>query len=146
MRIIHKIEASLFINGLYGWGVGWLDSEFVSRWDVVCSKLAKEGPYRFRNSVMTLSDGFGGCAEFQSREFYAYMHPMEIAIEATSCKYTPQANEGNKFAEELKVDLLSVIENFIKPAFPEVNITGRFTIRDYEIDLDRPNLKTEEFF
>ena len=138
MRIIHKVIASLHIRGIYGWGDGYLNADYPSRWAAMCAELAKKGPYPFRSATMAAASS-GSCDTFVSNNFYAYMHPMEIAVERTSSKFCPSDNEGSRFLEDTRKMLESIISDFVRPAFPEVEIHGRMVIRDYEIDLDEPH-------
>jgi len=138
MRIIHRVIASLHIRGIYGWGVGYLNAEYPSRWAAMCAELAKKGPYPFQSATMAAAS-YGSCETFVSNGLYAYMHPMEIVVERTSSKFCPSENEGTWFLEDTRKMLESIISDFVRPAFPEVEIHGRMVIRDYEIDLDEPH-------
>lgn len=145
MRIIHRVIASLHIRGIYGWGVGYLNAEYPSRWAVMCAELAKKGPYPFQSATMT-AESYGSCETFVSNGLYAYMHPMEIALERTSSQFCPSENEGTRFLEDTRKMLETLISDFVRPAFPEVEIHGRMVIRDYEIDLDDPHRTIDNNF
>ena len=145
MRIIHKVIASLHICGIYGWGDGYLNADYPSRWSAMCAELAKKGPYPFQSATMA-AESYGSCETFVSNGLYAYMHPMEIAVERTSSKFCPSENEGKWFLEDTRKMLESLISDFVRPAFPEVEIHGRMVIKDYEIDLDNPHRTIDNSF
>lgn len=142
MREVAYIEYNLNIQGLYGWGTGWIiepDPEkpsYPDRWAEMCSKLREKGPNWFKGSLFKPSpkNRNGYCEEFNSDRFHAYMHPMDIAGHCITSKYCP--GEPERVVGELKNNLAELMK-IIRETFPEVNITAELKTRKVVMDLDK---------
>ena len=114
MREVAYIEYNLNIQGLYGWGTGWIiepDPEkpsYPDRWAEMCSKLRENGPSWFKGSLFKpCPKNTASCEEFNSDSFHAYMHPMDIAGHRITSKYCP--GEPERVVGELKKNLAELI-------------------------------------
>lgn len=143
MREVAYIEYNLNIQGLYGWGTGWIrepDPEkpsYPDRWAEMCSKLRENGPSWFKGSLfkpVPKGNSVSVCEEFTSDSFHAYMHPMDIAGHRITSKYCP--GEPERVVGELKKNLDELMK-IIRETFPEVNITAQLKTRKVVMDLDR---------
>lgn len=143
--IMTYAKFQVLINGIYGWGIGYLKREYVSRWTECCERIkeAKIGKFAYANLILPPKDGFVNTSEkFVGEHFYAYMHPMEIAGECVSCPNCITENEGEKFGNYIKEDLEKVVE-VIKECFPEIEITARIRVKCNKVDIDSPTYVVE---
>ena len=141
---VSYIKFKLFITGLYGWGKGWLAEDYPSRWADMCRRLHDgEGKmFKFRSAVLREDDGHGACERFYADDFYAYMHPMEIAGHVMSSEYCPSG------AEELSGEtdaLLRRVAKVIRESFPELELPMRVVLREYRFDTDQASLPDIRF-
>lgn len=135
----------IYIDGIYGWGAGYLKHEFVERWDNCMESVSDYGPYRFKSSHLELhrNDLTSSSPEFTGSGMYAYMHPMEIAGEASSSEYCPSDNEGENFGRALYGDLEKVAD-IIRENFPDVaNLKFHIVVKCYKVELDNPDYTIE---
>ncbi len=148
MQQVAYIDFNINIQGLYGWGTGWIVEKdpqkpsYPDRWAEMCSKLRENGPSWFKGSLFKPSPrGNGACEEFNSDSFHAYMHPMDIAGHHITSKFCP--GEVERAVGDMKKTVGELMK-IIRETFPEVNITAQLKTRKVVIDLDRCSRETFE--
>jgi hypothetical protein len=131
----HKVQ--IVIDGLYGWGRGWLGEDYPARWwSALCEFQDgnRENTYMGGYCDLKCPTNGGKCAEFIGPRSYAYMHPMEVIIE-TSETYVTEYSTVRK-------DLMDTSEKFLEfimEKFEDVkNVGGRITLKSYPFDMDHP--------
>ena len=139
---VSYIKFRLFITGIYGWGKGWLNEDYPSRWHDMCLRLHEGdcGIYKFKAAVLRDTDGHGACERFYSDDFYAYMHPMEVTGHAMSSEYCPCGAEEH--GGEMHA-MLTKLAKVIREAFPELDLDMRVVLNEHVFDTD--NIQQEKF-
>jgi hypothetical protein len=69
------MKTYLFINGIYGWGKGYLKSEYMEQWNTLCEKMCNELAI-----PMTTKGSNGICPQAKYNNIKLYMHPMDISF------------------------------------------------------------------
>ena len=133
MAKIAYIKYNLNISGLYGWGKGWLDPSYPSRWRSMCDELLSRGPSAFRESALKYGTS-GACDIFSNTRFHAYMHPMDIAGHIMSCDLCPGDNER---VSGVLVSQMTELAAFIRNWFPELELSMLLRQRRYDFDTDK---------
>ena len=139
---VSYIKFRLFITGIYGWGKGWLNEDYPSRWHDMCLRLHEGdcGIYKFKAAVLRDTDGHGACERFYADDLYAYMHPMEVTGHAMSSEYCPCGAETH--VGEMHA-VLTKLAKVIREAFPELDLDMRVVLNEHVFDTD--NIQQEKF-
>lgn len=138
MAILTYAKFQILVSGIYGWGVGYYKADYVPRWDECCTKI-KEANLSFFDSTSLVfpTPDHNISPRFIGEDFYAYMHPMEIAGHALSSSCCITENEGENFGNRIKESLDKVVA-IIKDCFPEIDIKVKTTVWCNKFDDSKP--------
>lgn len=135
MNQVYYTKYAIHIDGIYGWGKGYLDPSFDDKWERTVKLVHENGPFCAKNANLCPSRISGGCTTLTSGDFYAYMHPMAIEGHIMSSEYT-RCTEA-EWQDKMR-DSLNAIVDVIKADWGEVVKGVRIVARTFVMDFDNP--------
>ena len=130
----HRVQ--ILIDGIYGWGKGWMGQNYPARWwSALCEFQDANRENIFMGGYCRLVQGKNGSSDqFIGPRSYAYMHPMEVIIETSEQYVTEYSNVRKNL-----IETASKFLEFIMEKFEDIkNVGGRVTLNTYTFDMDKP--------
>lgn len=138
MRQVYYTKYAIHIDGIYGWGKGYLDTSFDGKWERTIKLVHKNGPFCAKNANLCPSIHSGGCTTLTSGDFYAYMHPMAIEGHIISSEYI-RCTEA-EWQANVRENLNDIVD-VIKADWGDVVKSVRIVTKTFVMDFDNPKSK-----